>query len=100
MDPETKAILSQTLELSKQNNLMLQQIVRAQKIAKIYRMVYWGIIILFTLGSYIFLQPYLGNLLSVYTGTALEDPSATAGKSADAQPTTQQQLQDLVNALK
>jgi hypothetical protein len=68
MDPETKELLRQNVELSKQNNQMLQKLVRAQKLAVIYRFVYWGIILFSTFGLYYFIQPFLGNLLNMYTG--------------------------------
>ncbi len=68
MDIETKQLLTETIELEKENNKMLHGIVRSQKIANIYRIVYWGIIILSTFGAYYFIQPFLDNIFNVYTG--------------------------------
>ena len=103
MDPETKSLLMQSIDASRQNNLMLQELVRGQKQAKMYRIVYWVAIIVASLGSFVFIQPYLGNLLNIYTGgaaTGLDTPTTTpTPSSTDSTPTNKQQMQDLLNSL-
>jgi hypothetical protein len=98
MDPETKALLDQSLELAKQNNAMLLKLVRAQKMATYYRIAYWAIIILVTFGSFIFLQPLLGNLLNVYTGGAANGNIMDSIKNLNSS-TQQKQVQDLLKSL-
>jgi len=61
MDEETKKLLVE-------NNEMLKKLVFFQKLNQIYRVVYWVIIILSTIGAFYFIQPYLGSLMGVYTG--------------------------------
>jgi hypothetical protein len=68
MDSETKKLLIETLELSRENNKVLKKLERAHKWSQFYRMFYWGLIILSLFGSYFFLQPYLQSLLGFYNG--------------------------------
>ncbi len=97
MDPETKQILKENLEISKENNDMLKKMVRSQKLTNIYRVVYWGIIIFSSLGAYYFIKPFLGNMLNIYTGgvsgtSNVGDVLKSLGDK--------QQMQDLINSLK
>ncbi len=68
MDGDVKNLLEENLRISKENNLMLLKLLKAQKWAQIYRVVYWAIIILVSFGSFYFIQPYLGSLLNLYSG--------------------------------
>ncbi len=68
MDEETKKLLEDNYVLNKDNNQMLTKLVLYQKWNQIYRIAYWAIIILSTLGAFYFLQPYLSSLMGVYTG--------------------------------
>ncbi len=97
MDIEAKQLLKENLELAKDNNVMLKKIVRAQKLAHVYRMVYWGIIIFTTAGVSYFIQPYLSSMLNIYTGGVsgienITDITKNLGNS-------KQQMQDLFNSL-
>jgi hypothetical protein len=66
VDPETQKLLKETLEVNKENNILLKKLVRSHKMATIYRVVYWAIIIFTTFGAYYLIQPFLGNLLNTY----------------------------------
>jgi hypothetical protein len=68
MDTETKQLLTESTALAKENNALLQKLVRSQKRANIYRLVYWGLIIFFSFGAYYLIQPFLGNLLNISSG--------------------------------
>ncbi len=68
MDEETKKLLADNLVLNKDNNEMLHKLVLYQKWNQIYRIVYWTIIILSTVGAFYFIQPYITNLIGLYTG--------------------------------
>jgi hypothetical protein len=97
MDNDTKQLLVENLDIAKENNLMLKKLVRAQKWAVIYRVVYWSIIILSSLGAYYFIQPFLSNLVNVYTGgvsgvTNFGDISKTIRD--------ENQIKDLINSIK
>ncbi len=70
MDPETKQLLEENLKLSKENNEMLSSLIRSKKRNNIFKAVYWGIIIIITIGTYYFIQPYISGLTSLYTGGA------------------------------
>lgn len=68
MDPEVKQLLEENLKISKENNVLLLKVRSVQKWAQITRILYWVIIILVSIGAFYFIQPYLGNLLNIYTG--------------------------------
>ncbi len=77
MDEVTKQLLKETLEVSKANNVMLVKLARSQKRANIYRLVYWGVIVFFSFGIYYLIQPFMNNLMSLYTGGASDGSSFT-----------------------
>lgn len=68
MDGELKNLLEENLKLSKENNELLIKVRRVQKWAQYSRVFYWFIIIGITFGAFYFIQPYLENLLNLYTG--------------------------------
>jgi hypothetical protein len=65
-DNEIKELLQQNLELEKQNQAMLQKLIRSQKLTTIYRIAYWSIIILSSVGAYYFAAPYFNGILDLY----------------------------------
>ena len=97
MDPETKSILIENLRISRENNEMLLGLVKYQKQQKIYKIFYWSIIIIVTIASFYFVEPYLGNIMNLYTGgagdmTNLSDITKALGNQ-------QQSQQDILNTL-
>ena len=66
MDDESKKLLEDTLELTKENNEMLRHMRRSQKFSFILRAIYWFVIIGIALGSFYFLQPYIDGLQNAY----------------------------------
>ena len=68
MDPDIKNLLEENLKLSKKNNELLIKIHNVQRWSQISRIFYWLIIIGVSFGAFYFIQPYIGNLLNVYTG--------------------------------
>lgn len=68
MDQEIKNLLEENLKLSKENNELLIKVRRVQKWSQYSRIFYWVLIIGITYGAFYFIQPYLENLLSLYTG--------------------------------
>ncbi len=97
MDIETKQLLTENIQIAKENNQMLHSLVRAQKIANIYRIIYWSIIIFSTFGLYYFIQPFLENMFSVYTGgTSGSNNVSDVLNGLD----NKQQVKDLLNSIK
>ena len=68
MDGELKNLLEENLKLSKENNELLIKVRRVQKWSQYSRIFYWILILGITYGAFYFIQPYLENLLSLYTG--------------------------------
>ena len=82
MELEEKAILEETLALTKENNTMLHRVRRVQN-----RQAWWGVfkfilIISIALGSFYYLEPYLNKLVGLY--------SQISGKNANIDPSTLQ----------
>ena len=66
MDPESKKLLQETLELAKDNNEMLHSMRRSQRISNIMSIVYWVFIIGSAVGAYYLIQPYVDQLMEAY----------------------------------
>ena len=68
MDPNIEARLKSIEEkLDKTYNLVFK-VRRVQKHSQMFRIFYWTVIILATLGAFYYIQPYLNQLLETYTG--------------------------------
>ena len=65
-DKGIQELLKQNLELGKQNQAMLQRLIRSQKLTTLYRIGYWTIIILSSLGAYYYASPYFDRILDIY----------------------------------
>ena len=61
--------MEENLELSKENNDLLKSIRSSQKRAAMMRMLYWILIVGMTFGAYYYIQPYIEQLMSAYSGT-------------------------------
>lgn len=70
MDEQNKRLLEENLALAKENNQMLKKVLRSQKRGEIMKIVYWLFIIGVAFGAFYFVQPYLENVISIYTNTA------------------------------
>ncbi len=69
MEEETKRLLKENLELSRENNKILRKIRRSAIVGNIMRLFYWAFIIGVPVFLYFqFLEPYLAQLLDVYSG--------------------------------
>lgn len=68
MDPQERDLLRRTLELSEHNNKMLKKLVSAMRWARVWRILYWVLIIAISVGAFYYIQPYLEQLLEVYSG--------------------------------
>ncbi len=68
MDPDTKKLLEENLNVSKENNKLLREVRKVQKRAQIVKITYWTIIIVIGIGAYFAVSPYFTQLESLYTG--------------------------------
>jgi len=66
MEPEDKRKLDRALALAEENNAILRQIRGSQKTAKMFRAIYWVVIIALTVGSYYAAKPYLDTVMGAY----------------------------------
>lgn len=96
MDGDTKKLLEETLEVNKENNALLKKLLRSHKLATIYRVVYWVIIILSVSGVYYFIQPLINNMFNAYGVSgqgSISDVVKNLGNS-------QSQMQELFDSIK
>ncbi len=66
MNPEEKELLKKTLELAKENNQMLHSIKRQMLWGRIFRVIYWVIIIGAAIGIYYYVDPYINDAIDAY----------------------------------
>ncbi len=66
MDSETRELLEETLELSKENNKILKKMRNASRWGTAFRVVYWTIILGSMVGAYYFFQPFIDSLVASY----------------------------------
>ena len=67
MDTEDKKKLNRALEISEENNTMLKALVRSMRWARLFKIVYWGILIAISVGAFYYLQPYVDKASSAYS---------------------------------
>jgi hypothetical protein len=68
MDPEDKSTLRKVLELEQKNNKMLASIQKSMFWSKVFRTIYWVIIIGASIGAYYYVQPYIDGAVQAYGG--------------------------------
>jgi len=68
MNPQEKELLEETAGLARENNKILRSLRRSARVGQIIRVAYWVILIGASVGAYYYIQPYLEQLLGVYTG--------------------------------
>jgi hypothetical protein len=69
MDTEEKRKLDRVLALSEENNSILKKMLRNQRWARLVRIIYWALIIAAAAGLFYWIQPYLEQIVDVYSGT-------------------------------
>ncbi len=68
MNPEEKEKLDRTLELTEENNRMLKKMRSSMRWGQAWRIFYWAVIIILSLGAYYYIQPYISELTTAYGG--------------------------------
>ncbi len=66
MNPEEKELLKRTLELAKENNQMLHSIKRQMLWGRIFRVIYWVVIVGAAIGIYYYIDPYINDAIDAY----------------------------------
>jgi len=66
MDPESKKLLEETLQLAQENNKMLHSMRRSLRWSRIMSIMYWVLIIGISIGAFYFLQPYVDQVVKMY----------------------------------
>ncbi len=72
MNPEDKVLLREVLEISKDNQNMLEKLQRSNRWAVFFKIVYWTFIIIAAGGAYYAIKPYTDKLGDTYTGFKTE----------------------------
>jgi len=66
MQPEEKEMLKKTLELVKENNDMLYALKHSIFWGRIFRFIYWIVILGAAVGVYYYIEPYLDSAADAY----------------------------------
>ena len=98
MEPDIKQLLEANLELSRENNEILKKIRNAQRMAQIYRFLYWIVIIGASYGAYYFVQPYIGGIFDMYNSSSELLQQQKAGLNSGAVPDLKS-VQGILNGL-
>ena len=72
MTPEERQLLQKAVDLSEENNKILRGIRRSNRFGTAFKVLYWVAIIAISYGAYVYIQPYVDQLLKTYnsvTGT-------------------------------
>jgi TRAP-type C4-dicarboxylate transport system permease small subunit len=70
VDPESKQLLQETMELAQENNKMLHSMKRSMRMSQIMSFLYWVLIIGSAIGAFYFLQPYLTQVEGLYNNAS------------------------------
>ncbi len=82
MDPNTNQLLRSILEQVEENNKLLKKMHRSVIVGRVFRIIYWVVIIGVAFGSYYFIQPYIDGVLGAYSSlvSGVETINETAGQ--------------------
>ncbi len=85
MDPESKELLENTLELAGENNKLLHKIRGVQKRETLWQVLKWAVILGIAFGSFYYLEPYLNKVMDMYnsvTGMEKSIKDVSSGSSS------------------
>lgn len=69
MTPEERNLLNRIAEMVDENNSMLRSMRNSMRISRFFNIFYWVVIIGSALGAYYYLQPYIDNMMGIYSST-------------------------------
>lgn len=72
MDLDEKAMLKKTLELSQENNRILNGMKRQMLFGRIFKIVYWTVILGTAVGLYYYIDPYIGGAFNAYSDLKMD----------------------------
>lgn len=74
MEPtsDLKNLIRENIRIAEDNNRLLRKIVSASRWARIFKLIYWIIIIGSMVGAYYYIQPVFINMLDTYQGLVSE----------------------------
>lgn len=67
MTPEERNLLERTYKLAEENNDILKSIRRTNRFSLLLRVLYWVVIIGASAGAYYLIQPYVNQVLGLYS---------------------------------
>ena len=79
MTPEEKSLLEQTHKMTVENNEILKSLNRSRKVAFWFRVSYWVVIIVLTVGSYFAAQTFIKMFLEASPKQAQQNASSAQG---------------------
>ena len=65
---ELRKMVEESRNLAEENNRLLRKIIRANRWARIFKLLYWLVIIGAMVGAYYYIQPFILDLIDVYEG--------------------------------
>lgn len=95
MDDDDKRKLDRILKLAEENNEYVRKVRSSQKTSQMMKAIYWVVIIMFTVGGFYAIKPYLNTINGLYSSIG---GSPTKGVSGFKMPDTKQ-LQDLLKEI-
>lgn len=87
MDQEDKKKLDRILELAEENNAYIRRVRSTQKTSQMLKAIYWVIIVLFAVGGFYYIKPYLESVTNLYSN--LNGKSGTASSLLNLPDTKQ-----------
>ena len=67
MDEDTRKLLEETAELTRENNVMLKKLRSSQKNARMLKGIYWVVVIALTYMAYAYAKPYFDQTKAFYS---------------------------------
>jgi len=68
MSPDERKLLEETLKLSRENHRLLRKMQSSARVGRIFRLIYWTIIIGSMFGLYYYFQPVIQEFIGAYQG--------------------------------
>ncbi len=67
MNEQERQMLQEVIDLSRDNNAVVHKLLRAQRSATLWKLIYWAIVIGSIIVGYYSLQPYIETMMHLYS---------------------------------
>ena len=67
MDSDERELLDRILDLSEENNKILRKMQRANRIATVFHIIYYVVLVGVAIGAFVYLQPYIDSIMKSYS---------------------------------